>query len=552
MSVPSSSCQQSAPASQHATYMSDNGTSKRTFHQIDSDYSQNYTYRSTAWPSNDSTTTVLEQNRIDDVQVFDPADYCSKLSSDIDLGTVQFAAKKQRVDGGFDEHQATLSSQCTYAPNLCAPFAHNMSPSTSMSSTFELSPSSHASSETMSRQSSVTSASMLESFDMMRVESSFSDASNLFQVDDVDNLFVSSSTEKSHSSQSTIRPENNSCSHLLGGVGCGFGSTDFSYVGKDFSVGGQQNAHGSAISNAQEQCMARSASDQSTSSDSSTDVKASQRRRKHIENGRQNIAPKSLPDGPVSNKLTTLDVKRREAKPQSPSTKRKEAISKAPYVRPQHPKLYCNMCEEFPGGFRGEHELRRHWDRVHAERRRVWICTEPTTKTEWWPAKPLGICKQCKLQKQYNVYYNAAAHLRRAHFCPRKRGRKCRGEERESRAGKAGGDWPPIEWLKANGWLKEIEVASGQMSGVQSQQAFGDAHASFEGDGMLQVHDEGRTAQALDLQAYPPAVGFDFDFDFKGYVAPKMEHVVSAPAVFSTAALGAFPASGVAPNGWMQ
>lgn len=115
-------------------------------------------------------------------------------------------------------------------------------------------------------------------------------------------------------------------------------------------------------------------------------------------------------------------------------------------------------------GFRGEHELRRHWDREHAQSRKVWICLQPEAQTDWWPAKPLGICKQCKQQKQYNVYYNAAAHLRRAHFCPRKRGRKAKGEERESRAGKAGGDWPSIDWLKANGWLKEIEVSSTQDS----------------------------------------------------------------------------------------
>lgn len=117
-----------------------------------------------------------------------------------------------------------------------------------------------------------------------------------------------------------------------------------------------------------------------------------------------------------------------------------------------------------PAGFRGEHELRRHWDRKHATTRKVWICVQPSTRTEWWPAKPMSICKQCKQQKQYNVYYNAAAHLRRAHFCPRKRGRKAKGEERESRAGKAGGDWPPIDWLKAHGWLKEIEVSSDHQS----------------------------------------------------------------------------------------
>ena len=128
------------------------------------------------------------------------------------------------------------------------------------------------------------------------------------------------------------------------------------------------------------------------------------------------------------------------------------------YVRPQHPKFYCESCGDFPNGFRGEHELRRHWDRCHHSVKKVWICTQPRSRTEWSPRKPLSDCKYCRQQKKYNVYYNAAAHLLRAHFNPRKRGRKAQGEQRVSRAGKAGDDWPSIDWLKANGWLQEIEM----------------------------------------------------------------------------------------------
>ncbi|KAK5020165.1 hypothetical protein LTR60_000773 [Cryomyces antarcticus] len=64
-------------------------------------------------------------------------------------------------------------------------------------------------------------------------------------------------------------------------------------------------------------------------------------------------------------------------------------------------------------------------------------------------------CKQCRSGKRYGVYYNAAAHLRRAHFVPRKRGHKAKGEEK--RGGIGGGDYPPIERLKSEGWLMEIE-----------------------------------------------------------------------------------------------
>jgi hypothetical protein len=66
----------------------------------------------------------------------------------------------------------------------------------------------------------------------------------------------------------------------------------------------------------------------------------------------------------------------------------------------------------------------------------------------------LKSCKQCRAGKKYGAYYNAAAHLRRAHFNPRKRGRKSKGEEK--RGGKAGGDWPPMESLKLH-WMKEVE-----------------------------------------------------------------------------------------------
>ncbi|KAK5127139.1 hypothetical protein LTR85_008499 [Meristemomyces frigidus] len=318
--------------------------------------------------------------------------------------------------------------------------------------------------------------------------------------------------------------------------------------------------------------MQRTDSEQSTSSMSSTssaDLKASERRRKHIDNARQNIAPKSLPDGPKSTFERKSDSKTRPLKPQDPALRRKEAISKTPYVRPQHPKLYCTLCQEYPHGFRGEHELRRHYDRAHADTRKVWICVEPTTasKEGWWPAKPLGICKQCKQQKHYNVYYNAAAHLRRAHFCPRKRGRKARGEERESRAGKAGGDWPPIEWLKANGWLKEIEVTSAeffagtvvpsQLETDMQDDMLDEDDMNYPPDSAIDMHHAGLAAETLGLQTFPmpsmtdftygyptPAIDATACFPMSGFqppmenafpVAPAMAHTVSAPPALPAA-----------------
>ncbi len=57
------------------------------------------------------------------------------------------------------------------------------------------------------------------------------------------------------------------------------------------------------------------------------------------------------------------------------------------------------------------------------------------------PVVPLSKCKACLTQKRYGAYYNAAAHLRRAHFNP-------------NRGGKASGDWPPMTALKD--WMREV------------------------------------------------------------------------------------------------
>ncbi|KAH8177553.1 zinc finger protein [Sarocladium implicatum] len=110
-----------------------------------------------------------------------------------------------------------------------------------------------------------------------------------------------------------------------------------------------------------------------------------------------------------------------------------------PYAR----RVYCQKCNEYPEGFRGEHELRRHHDAKHAALVKRWVCSEPERQdpSAPQPVHPLSRCKACHSQKPYGAYYNAAAHLRRAHFNPH-------------RLGKASGDWPPMSVLKD--WMHEI------------------------------------------------------------------------------------------------
>ncbi|KAK2593594.1 hypothetical protein QQS21_008723 [Conoideocrella luteorostrata] len=123
--------------------------------------------------------------------------------------------------------------------------------------------------------------------------------------------------------------------------------------------------------------------------------------------------------------------------PDSPSRFR------APYQRAPLRRVYCDKCNEYPEGFRGEHELRRHTDAKHSALVRRWVCCEPENvrNAAITPTVSLSSCKACMAQKQYGAYYNAAAHLRRAHFTPH-------------RGGKASGDWPPMSVLKD--WMREV------------------------------------------------------------------------------------------------
>ncbi|KAK4211733.1 hypothetical protein QBC37DRAFT_207212 [Rhypophila decipiens] len=122
---------------------------------------------------------------------------------------------------------------------------------------------------------------------------------------------------------------------------------------------------------------------------------------------------------------------------------------RASYQRPPLRRVYCSKCNENPEGFRGEHELRRHTDAKHAAEKKRWICieAEQNPPSSPRPQIPLAKCKACVTQKRYGAYYNAAAHLRRAHFNPH-------------RGGKASGDWPPMSILKD--WMREVRQSDMQ------------------------------------------------------------------------------------------
>jgi hypothetical protein len=196
-----------------------------------------------------------------------------------------------------------------------------------------------------------------------------------------------------------------------------------------------------------------SSSDGSASDASAPSSICSRQSRRQREINAQTAARKIAPKATDLNDETeSASSNAQMARIRSEDGSSKALINKTPYMRPQHPKIMCQYCSERPEGFRGTHELDRHIARAHAPSRKGYICVD-----YWSDKKYLASCKHCRNKKVYGAYYNAAAHLRRAHFYPRKRGRK--GKNDEKRGGIGGGDDPPMDYLKMH-WIKEVEVAN--------------------------------------------------------------------------------------------
>ncbi|OAL07530.1 hypothetical protein IQ06DRAFT_289241 [Phaeosphaeriaceae sp. SRC1lsM3a] len=185
------------------------------------------------------------------------------------------------------------------------------------------------------------------------------------------------------------------------------------------------------------------------------------------------IAPKAFEHDETESSPSNASMAR--IRSEDGSSKTVGVIAKTPYVRPSHPKIMCQYCSERPEGFRGTHELDRHIARAHATRRKAYICVDASPDKKF-----LASCKHCRNKKVYGAYYNAAAHLRRAHFHPRKRGRK--GKSDEKRGGIGGGDHPAMDHLKQF-WIKEVEVennATTSSPGSAAEDAPEDIDTSYD------------------------------------------------------------------------
>ncbi|KAF7589703.1 hypothetical protein BBP40_003950 [Aspergillus hancockii] len=223
----------------------------------------------------------------------------------------------------------------------------------------------------------------------------------------------------------------------------------------------------SALSSSPATEMKHSMSSESSSSSLSQPSRAARRTQEQIAQGTRPIAPK-VGSQSLSPPKATEQTKMIRISSSDGTAKEVAAIPKASIQRPPRQKTYCSMCNDQPDGFHGEHELRRHIERVHAVVRKVWVCVDIS------PGKTfLANCKACRNGKRYGANYNAAAHLRRTHFNPCQRGRGGRGKDSEKRGGKGGGNHPPMEVLKH--WMvQKEEVVLENAQNYIDQDALGD------------------------------------------------------------------------------
>ena len=201
--------------------------------------------------------------------------------------------------------------------------------------------------------------------------------------------------------------------------------------------------------------MTRSSSNVSCKSNASNLSRRSKERREQVlENGRRIILapkPQEKPEESLaaSSKATSKKLRALEAR-KIASQRRKQV------------KVYCHHCQEHPGGFRGAHELQRHLNSKHSSTVTKWICRDPADVgvDTVRPENPLKGCKSCESNKPYAAYYNAAAHMRRAHFAPKPKEGRTRNKtiipKEEKRGGSAGGLWPTMDVLKE--WMVVVTV----------------------------------------------------------------------------------------------
>lgn len=162
-----------------------------------------------------------------------------------------------------------------------------------------------------------------------------------------------------------------------------------------------------------------------------------------------------------------------------------------------------------------------------------WVCIEPQQcgPDVPQPVVPLKKCKACNSQKKkYGAYYNAAAHLRRAHFRPKTtkgRAKTSKADNTQKRGGTAGGDWPSMAELKY--WMMEVEETATdyQLSAAEQQVADDDDddEAFDYDDALMSAHTMNSTSSGSFDTPYTTVSDASFDI----YPSPTSNELYSMP-----------------------
>ena len=120
------------------------------------------------------------------------------------------------------------------------------------------------------------------------------------------------------------------------------------------------------------------------------------------------------------------------------------------------PRVYCGHCSEHPEGFRDERACAIHIRHCHNNEEVRFVCRDPATvgiESKLKAIRPLSKCKACSSGKEYHAYYNAAAHLKRAHFKSASRQKK-KSDNQEDRYWTSQmaeiRDWYFEKWIKVD------------------------------------------------------------------------------------------------------
>jgi hypothetical protein len=349
-------------------------------------------------------------DNIDEVHAYSPTEYLSRSPEDGFPPTFSLASPLVER-GEFDNHAA---SHLTYKPAYESPLGE-LTPMTATSES-SLTPPSMIFSEPMTRSN--TDDAICGGFDMVRLNSVSKPESGSGKDIDVDQAHSFPIT-------STVLAPTSS-----------------------YDVSFSQFPHSLSFSSEMQPSLS-SESDASTQSSSSGSV-YSPRAQEHLTRSSRLLAPKSESHGSPASSMSPY-MKLVPVTGEDGTVKQKAEIPRAARQEPPRKTMYCNYCDEQPQGFHGVHELERHIDRKHTMRRKVWICKEAEPNGTF-----LSKCKACTMGKRYGANYNAAAHLRRAHFNPPKNKRGGRGKKSEGRGGMGGGNKPPMEELKH--WMVESKL----------------------------------------------------------------------------------------------